>query len=282
MDLRQLQMAVKNILLEHTGDSAGFEAFCLVQLATGKERQQILLGKGEPVPQEQQQKALELAQQRAKGYPLQYLLGQWEFYGREYSVGEGVLIPRPDTETICDWAIEWINGRQLQIVDLCAGSGCIGITLALECPGCMVDAVELSPQAIPYLSKNIVRHHANVTLTEGDVLQEQLVHQVRTFDLIVSNPPYLTAQDMEELQKEVTYEPAMALYGQQDGLYFYWEITRLWKEKLNPGGMVAYEIGMDQEQDVIKILQEHGFVQIGCRQDLNHITRVVYGMKPAD
>lgn len=232
----------------------------------------------QPVPDEILEKIRVLTEKRLDGVPLQYLLGEWEFYGYPFYVGEGVLIPRPDTETL----VEAVLNRSEQgntVLDLCSGSGCIAVALKKEKPSLTVYAVEKSPFALEYLRKNTVRNEADITVVEGDVLDEETLANLPTADIIVSNPPYLTEQDMKELQKEVTFEPEMALLGGTDGLHFYREITAKWRSQLNDGGILAFEIGMGQENDVSEILVHNGFADIEILPDLAGIFRVVLGRK---
>lgn len=218
------------------------------------------------------------AKERAKGYPLQYIIGEWEFYGRKFDVGEGVLIPRADTETLIDAILDFSKEKDnLKIADLCSGSGCIAVTLKKELPSSTVYALEKSNKAYEYLLRNIKKNQADVVPIHTDVLD--INEDLPLLDVVVSNPPYLTKNDMEVLQKEVQFEPEMALYGQDDGLYFYREITKLWKNSIKSGGILAYEIGLGQEKQVTNILHENGFKTICQKSDLCGIIRVVYGVK---
>lgn len=218
------------------------------------------------------------ADRRIKGEPLQYILGEWEFYGYPFEVGKGVLIPRQDTETLIE-VVKRINIPSPSIADLCSGSGCIAVTLSKEIRGASVTAVEKYEEAAFYLRRNIKINDAEVTVVMGDVLEHETVDGAGCFDIIVSNPPYLTESDMNELQEEVRHEPATALFGGEDGLGFYRSITALWKEKIRKGGYLVYEIGMGQENDVAKILRENGFEDIAFTDDLCNIIRVVSARK---
>lgn len=266
-------------LLEKAGvENARFECDCMLEQCLQKNRQWLLLHKGEELAPKHLDQLDRWVQKRSGGYPLQYLLGNWEFYGRVFSVGEGVLIPRPDTECLCQLALEKMPAAA-RVADLCAGSGCIAVTLANQRRDSRVVAVELSDVALNYCRANNEAYGRLVSVVQGDVLSPQLASQFHSLDLIVSNPPYLTQADMERLQPEVTHEPAMALYGQRDGLFFYREITRLWKDALSNGGLLAYEIGIGQQKDVSAIMEGNGFETIGTRTDAAGIVRVVYGVK---
>lgn len=222
-----------------------------------------------------------LCKRRVDGEPLQYLIGEWEFYGYPFKVGKGVLIPRQDTETLIDTTLKKFTDKSgLTIIDLCAGTGCIGIVLEkkLDCEKAF--CVEKSEDAIAYLEKNIELNNSSVEAVCADVLDENTLNKFPKADIIVSNPPYINSEDMKNLQKEVRYEPEMALFGGEDGLDFYRTLTRIWKNKLKQGGMLMFEVGISQEDDVMKILIQHGFENVRCRQDLCGVNRCVFGFKP--
>ncbi len=265
-------------LAEQGNDNARFEAEQLVQKATGYDRIKLLTQPMCEVAQENAEALCAMVERRNSGEPLQYILGEWEFYGLPFKVGDGVLIPRQDTETLVELVLRSKSQGKL-CADLCAGSGCIGITLAKE-GGCTVHSYELSDKAFSYLKENITLDQVQdkVTAIKGDVLSEQTVEAAPMYDIIVSNPPYLTAKDMQELEKEVMHEPEMALFGGEDGLDFYREILAKWSKKLKQGGMFAVEIGMGQEEDVMRIFRENGLTAESIK-DYCGIYRVVYGTK---
>ncbi|MBE6857981.1 MAG: peptide chain release factor N(5)-glutamine methyltransferase [Ruminococcus sp.] len=232
----------------------------------------------ETVPDDAEMRIRDLTARRCKGEPLQYLLGEWEFWGYPFRVGEGVLIPRPDTETLIEDVLGICrrNGLvSLKIADLCSGSGCIAVTLKKELPRAEVCAVELSEAALPYLRDNVKRNNADVRVIAADVLSEQTRQLVGETDIIVSNPPYLTADEMTELSPEVLREPSMALYGGADGLDFYRALTKMWKKSLKKGGFLCYEFGMDQHEAVGRILGENGFTDMKFSRDGGGIIRTV-------
>lgn len=220
-----------------------------------------------------------LCAQRAAGQPLQYLLGQWEFFGLPFGVGPGVLIPRPETELLVEAALEKLKGLPCPaVVDLCSGSGCIAISVAKNLPDAAVTAVELSDLALPYLKKNIAANAARVEVVQGDVLQADLLSG-RSFDMILSNPPYISDEEMAELQPEVTKEPEMALWGGSDGLTFYSVLPAICYPLLKRGGWLAFEIGYTQQQAVENFLAAAGYRNIVCQKDLAGLPRVVMGQK---
>ena len=265
-------------LTQSGNDNVRFEAEQLLQKATGADKLKLLTEPLCEVTDEQAAAFEALLERRVSGEPLQYILGEWEFYGLPFKVGEGVLIPRQDTETL----VELVLGQKPQgklCADLCAGSGCIGITLA-KAGGCTVHSYELSDKAFGYLSENIPLNEAQdiVTAIKADVLSQQTLSAAPMYDIIVSNPPYLTAQDMRELDREVTHEPEMALFGGEDGLDFYRSMMSMWVDKLKEGGFFAVEIGMGQEQDVMRIFRDNGLTA-DCIKDQCGIYRVVFGTK---
>lgn len=225
--------------------------------------------------------AREIAERRAKHEPLQYLLGKWEFYGLTMFVGEGVLIPRADTETLVDAVRSRIpdSGGQM-IADLCTGSGCIALALAAHMENTRFAGIDVSAAALEYAKKNLAYHRfSNVEFHCANVLDASAAAQYHDLAAIVCNPPYLTAEDMRDLQAEVRYEPETALYGEPDGLHFYREITRLWRDSLCRGGLLAYEVGIRQADDVAAILSQNGFADIEKICDYNGVERVVLGRK---
>lgn len=279
MTAPELYQHIKKVLENHGTESSQFDAMCIVEHVFGKRLNRILLEKPEVTP-EQLGFADNIAYRRVNGEPLQYLLGEWEFFGMNFYVGKGVLIPRQDTEVLVETVIESAkHSESPRIIDLCSGSGCIACAVAENVKNATVYALENSERAIGYLQKNIVLNNVDVEVIEADVLNEGNAERFGKFDIIVCNPPYLTADDMKKLQKEVTFEPESALFGGEDGLRFYREITRIWKNCLDAGGILAYEIGMGQEKDVEKIMIENGFVNIEFIKDLPGIIRVVKGEK---
>ena len=221
----------------------------------------------------------ELCQRRAKGEPLQYIIGEWEFCGLPFKVGRGVLIPRQDTETLVELAVnKYKNTDSITLIDLCTGSGCIAIALEKQLDCHRVIGVEHSQEAAEFFSENVKLNCSSAELITADVLDDSTPDRLPDADLIVCNPPYLTADDMAALQREVSHEPAKALYGGEDGLDFYRGVTRLWKNKLKEGGTLIYEIGAGQEDEVMGILIQHGFTQVRCRRDAAGINRCVLGI----
>ena len=278
----ELYTNVKAILQKADIEDYMFEAQCIMEQNFSAKLPRILLESGSPVPENTIKKVQEMLDKRLTGFPLQYILGEWEFYGLTFKVGEGVLIPRPDTETIIDTVLEKykekISGTPV-IADLCSGSGCIAITLRKQIPDSKVTAVEFSDDALKYLKINAELNNADINIVKADVLDEKTAGNFSSLDFLVSNPPYLTADEMDSLQKEVTFEPDFALRGGSDGLDYYRKITSLWKKTIKIGGVILYEIGMGQENEVEKILLENGFSDITESRDGAGIIRIISATK---
>ena len=265
--------------LEENGiEAPDFEALQMLQ-SLGYSKIQILEGRG-VLTQQQQEQLRQLASRRRKGEPLQYLLGEWEFYGLTLKVGPGVLIPRPDTETLVEAGLSYLKGRTgCRVLDLCAGTGCVGLAVERSAKNISaLYALEKEEAAFFYLKENLAAYESRVMPLHQDGLSPG--PEADRLDLILCNPPYLTEEDMESLQTEVRYEPPSALDGGEDGLDFYRRLTAVWKDRLVSGGLLAYEIGMGQQEDVSRILTREGLEQIHWKEDLSGIVRVVAGRKP--
>ncbi len=221
--------------------------------------------------------ALRLATRRTKGEPLQYLLGEWEFYGLPFVVGPGVLIPRPDTEHLVDAALQFLKSHpRAAVADLCAGSGCVGLAIQKNTPHCQVTLVEKSDEAFAYLQKNASVLAPKAKRVQADILAGGFGQ----YDLIVSNPPYICKGLLPNLQTEVLYEPKMALDGGEDGLTFYRGIVKHWLPCLQKGGALMVEIGYDQAAAVTALFADAGLTDVKTIQDYGKNDRVIIGTLP--
>ncbi len=258
-------------------EDAVFEAKQIIKAVTGLDNAGILSNYTRPLTEFEEANLKAITVQRKVRYPLQYILGHWDFYGRRFKVGVGVLIPRQDTETVIECCLEHLKGKENPLIlDLCAGTGCIGITLACEKKDSMVVLLEKYIEAARYTKENIsALAPDNATLVMGDVLNGDF--NDRKYDLIVSNPPYVTADEMNSLQPELSHEPETALLGGEDGLDFYRAIAKNYKQALTDNGVLVFEIGSTQAQAVAKILEENGFKDIEIKKDLAELDRVVFG-----
>lgn len=254
------------------------ESKSIIEMVTGFDSMGQILNSKKEVSKEQEKEILEILHKRKNGYPLQYILGKWSFMGNDYFVGEGVLIPRDDTEVVVSSVIPYLrNIDSPKVLDLCSGSGIIPITLKKMFPSSEVHALELSEKAIVYLEKNIKFHNCNIILHKGDLNLLYKDFEDGYFDLIISNPPYIKQEDMLALQEEVKSEPTMALEGGVTGLDFYKAIVSKYSSKLKSGGMLSFELGENQFDDVKAMMTEKGFVNIKEFLDLGNIQRAING-----
>lgn len=252
-----------------------YEGPFLVELVTGRQPR----FDETPLSPAQAERLEELARKRCQRVPLQYLSGKWDFLNVTLKVGEGVLCPRSDTELLC------LEGARLlreipcpQVLDLCAGTGCVGIGIKSLVPAAQVTCLEKSSDALEYLAENCRNYGVN--WEEGDLFGYQEKIFPASLDLITANPPYLTEEEMANLQPEVAHEPAMALDGGKDGLLFYRYLATRYQECLKPGGWLAVEIGWEQGQAVSALLNQSGWIGISVRQDLEGRDRVVLARRP--
>jgi release factor glutamine methyltransferase len=215
---------------------------------------------------------LAAAKRRVAGEPLQYILGEWEFFGLTFCLGEGVLIPRADTEILVEEAIKIIGDKPLKVLDLCSGSGEVAVAVAKNTKA-YVTAIEKSEKAFEFLTKNIAKNNVSVKAVKGDIFDEF----EGEYDLILSNPPYIETGVIPTLSKEVSHEPVMALDGGADGLVFYKRILSYWSTKLKSGGKIAVEIGFDQGEKVANLFSENGFSEIQQIKDYSGNQRVIIG-----
>lgn len=260
-------------------ENAFFDARWLVEKALSINSTQFALKKDKEVSKKVEVEFLSLIRRRISGEPLQYILGEWEFMGYPFTVGEGVLIPRPETELLVDFAKDFLKDKKSPVVfDLCSGSGCIAISVAKLFPKAKVYAVEKSTEALGYLKKNVkLNKTKNVEIISGDIADRRLLQGIVP-DLILSNPPYIKSEEILTLQKEVQREPSMALDGGADGLDFYKILASDWLSRLPKGGVMAVECGEAQAEDVSQLFFLAGGVT-DTINDLSGIQRVVTAIK---
>lgn len=255
----------------------------LVRAASGKSREQLLRDYPLYAPEEVARAAVDLCRRRMKGEPLAYILGQWDFMGMTLSVTPEVLIPRDDTEIAATLAIQAAEGlEEPHVLDLCCGSGCIGLAVAKNVPRARVVMADISDGALKISHKNAqsLGFSNRAISVRGDALEEPPAF-FGGFDVLVSNPPYITSAEMQELDSSVKdYEPSLALHGGTDGLDFYRSITEKWLEALKPGGKVIFEVGAGQAPAVMKLLAAAGCTVLGVARDSGGIDRAVMAEKP--
>ncbi len=286
----ELYRAAKRELAALSGVSPN-EALLLCSRFLGVgDRVELLMRSEESVPQEKADALLAALSQR-ESRPLQYILGEWPFDGMMLRVGEGVLVPREDTLAIVDSACESLErtfeqirktecSATLRVIDLCAGSGAVGLAAARRLPFVQVTCVELSDEAWPYLEENVRRYgDGRVTAVRGDIFAgpARLGIEPDSIDCILSNPPYIPAADIAGLAREVRQEPAMALDGGEDGLDFYRAIAVLWSGTVKAGGTLCMELGEGQFKDVERIIVRHNWTEIRSNRDLSGKIRAING-----
>ena len=274
------------LTLTEAPETAGPMARDLVSTLSGMTQEAFLAERDKPVSEELTARVDMAVDRYLAGEPLPYVLGEWTFYGLDLYVSPDVLIPRDDTCAVAELAIHrgLFLDQNPRILDLCCGSGCIGLAIASRLKDARVTLADLSGPALSVARKNIQRNHmgGRVSCVQVDAMEAPPAF-LGKFDMIVSNPPYVTASEMEELPDSVKkYEPHMALFGGTDGLNFYRAITKNFRDLLKPGGFLCYEFGMGQGDAVCAILEKNGFTVLERTLDFNERERAVlaqYGRK---
>lgn len=279
MTVRDYYINAKNLLQKSGIEDFAYDARLILENVLSIGHNEWLISLNKTIPSEKLALLDEKLEKRQNRYPLQYILGEWNFYKYSFKVGEGVLIPRSDTEILVEKCCEYLKTvKQPKVLDLCAGSGCIGISIAKDFPQSAVFAVEKFDSALEYLNRNIEHNNAtNVTVIKGDVLAGDGSDGV--YNLIVSNPPYIPPCEMEIISPETRFEPKTALLGGQDGMLFYKAIVKEYKNSLTKGGMLAFEVGINEDRKVAEILKTADFKNITVTKDFNGINRVVTAIK---
>ncbi|WP_277238859.1 peptide chain release factor N(5)-glutamine methyltransferase [Merdimonas faecis] len=260
--------------LEHAGiPDAKLDAWYLLEYVTGISRASYFGDPKREVPKEQAESYREVILRRAGHIPLQHITGEQEFMGYTFLVNPDVLIPRQDTETLTEEALKFTEPG-MKVLDLCTGSGCILISLMKKCHGLTGTGCDISEKAL-----KTARENGRRLQVEASWIQSDLFEQIsERFDLIVSNPPYIRTGVIEELQQEVRlHDPWIALDGKKDGLYFYRRIIAESTGYIRDNGALMFEIGHDQAEDVVRLMEEAGYTQIRVKKDLAGLDRVVTG-----
>ena len=261
-------------------EAATLEARELVCFGTDKTRDELMRDGGLYASPALEKRVRDLVARHLAGEPVAYLIGEWEFYGLPLDISRDVLIPRPDTEVLVEQALEYLRPLgECRVLDLCAGSGCIGLAIASQTPESRVVLGEYSDAALRICRQNIRRNglSGRVVPMQVDAL-EKPERALGEFQCIVSNPPYIPREDIDGLDTSVKdYEPHLALDGGEDGLDFYRSISEKWKTALAPGGRLYFEVGIGQADSVLRIMRAQGFGDIQIVKDLHDIPRVVFG-----
>ena len=277
-----LYMDIRQTLRRAGIEAATLEARELMCFASGKTRSQLVQDGQLYVPPAIEERAKDLVRRHLAGEPVAYLIGEWEFYGLGLDITPDVLIPRMDTEVLAERAILLARaaGEGARVLDLCAGSGCVGLAVAANVPGCRVVLADVSEAALRLCKQNVRRNELNarVTCVQADALEPPDA-ALWDFDVIACNPPYIPTGDIAGLDVSVRdYEPRSALDGGADGLDFYRAIAAQWGAALRLGGALLFEVGIGQAGDVGAILAQNQFEQIQTFQDTQGIGRVVEGV----
>lgn len=276
---RELYIEAKRRLAGAGVDSPGFDAAALCEHFLGLDRPGLAVHGDEAVPAVKEREFLAAVEQRAARRPLQYILGSWPFMGLTLRVGEGVLVPREDTAVLVE-ALARMLGMGARGLDLCAGSGAVGLGLCSLVEGIEACCVEVDEGAAKFLRENIAGYpRYNCRAVMADVLQGPEGRFEGGLDFIASNPPYIASCELPTLQPEVQKEPSLALDGGGDGLVFYRAILDKWAPLLRPGGALGVEIGEAQAREVSGMLYRAGFVDIAVHRDLGGLDRAVTGVK---
>lgn len=267
------------ILGSEDAPNAGVYARMLICQASGKSQAEYLAEKEHYAPEKVVAQVERNLKRLLSGEPMAYILGQWEFYGLGLHVSDAVLIPRDDTVAVTELAIRYalFLEKDPRILDLCCGSGCIGLAVASHVKDARVTLADLSQEALSVAKENVTLHKlgGRVRCVRANAL-ESASDFLGKFDLIVSNPPYVTAAEMEQLPGSVKdFEPAMALFGGEDGLDFYRSIAANYAKALRPGGYLCLEFGMGQGPEVSRILEEQGYTVLERTRDYNDRERAV-------
>ena len=279
----ELYRLVKSIIQEEEGPSAAFTARTLLGHAAGFDPAAVMSMQCIYASEETAKRVLELAGRILAGEPLAYILGQWSFYGLDLTVTPDVLIPRDDTMAVVDLALEQQKNlpHNPRILDLCTGSGCIGLAIASRIKDARVTLADISPKALKVAKKNAadLKLTGRVSCLTADA-KAPASKFLGQFDLIISNPPYVTGSEMLQLQRSVRdYEPHLALFGGDDGLDFYRAIVANYTAALKPGGYLCFEFGQGQEDAVCWILEAYDYEVLALRKDSGDIIRAVLARK---
>jgi len=263
-------------------ENSEFEAKLIVSHSAGRTREELLaMSKIYATDGVVKDKIEESVKRRITGEPLAYVLGEWEFYSLNIIVNNNVLIPRADTELLVEEVIKLLGRKvwQTRVLDLCTGSGAIGIAIATNAKDCRLVLADISEDALAVCRQNMLMSNVSkhITAIEADVMKPP-PSLLGAFDVIVSNPPYIPTADIETLDSSVKdYEPLQALDGGEEGLDYFRSIASLWKKLLKPGGNLAFECGIGQAAAVRYIMKQNGFSDIKIFKDTQGIERVLIG-----
>lgn len=277
----QLYIATRKAFREAGIEAHSLEARIILAHASGKTTEKLLRDMSLYTSDEVERKLDELVQRRLSGEPVAYITGSWEFYGLPLEITPDVLIPRADTEVAVDKALELLGGKvpDARILDLCTGSGCIGCAIASQLPASRAVLIDISEAALEVAKRNIRLNDlsSRVVCVQSDVTEPPPL-RLGSFDLIISNPPYIETNEIPTLDSSVKdFEPHLALDGGNDGLDFYRIILDKWKELLRQSGHIVFEVGETQAEDVAFLMRLKGFRNVTVTKDTAGHDRVVSG-----
>lgn len=277
-----LYLNVRRQLKQADCPGAELEARELVCFASGKTKEEFLRDARLYASPEVERKTGELVRRHLNGEPVAYILGEWEFYGLTLDIDESVLIPRPDSEVLVDAALAYLRPlASCRVLDLCAGSGCIGLALASFLPACRAVLSDVSERAVRLCRRNIRRTGlaGRASAIQLDVLSPP-PRNLGEFDCVTCNPPYIPAGDIEGLDVSVRgFEPRLALCGGEDGLDFYRAVLGAWTEACAVGGWLCFEVGFGQADTVASLMRAAGFGDLSVAEDPGGVQRVVSGRR---
>jgi len=276
MKIEELFVIGNKILKENNIEDYILKNRLLLSSILEKSKEHLMIHNEDEVELEKEKIYIEKIEKLKLGIPIQYLINKQEFMGLEFFVNENVLIPQPDTEILVQDVIEKVEDN-FQILDLCTGSGAIGISIAKlnQSKNVKVCLSDISEKALYVAKKNCEKNEVNVKLIQSDLFE----NIDEKFDIIVSNPPYIETKVIDTLSKEVKCEPILALDGGKDGLDFYRVISKRAKEYFKPEGILELEIGYNQKESVIEILKNDGYKNIYSKKDYNNLDRIVVGIR---
>lgn len=277
-----LFLDIRNNLSKHDIETSNFDARYIVCFASGKSNAEFVRDMSLYASPEIEEKALSMMQRRINGEPLAYVTGAWEFHGLPFFITKDVLIPRIDTEVMVDAAIELLRSTPTpRVLDLCCGSGCIGIAIAKQIPQSKIISVDISGAALQICRKNVNLNKLNsrVICMQADAKQSP-PRGMGSYDMIVCNPPYIPSKEIGSLDHSVKdFEPVWALDGGPSGMDFYQAIITQWSSLLKTGGHILFEVGEHQSREVLQLLKDASFQNFSIKKDTINVERVIIAEK---
>lgn len=277
MKIKEILEKGNKILKESNIEDSHLKVKILLSHILNVDKGYLVIKSDENIDKIRVENFFEYVNRLSKNEPIQYITNSQEFFGLNFYVDKNVLIPQPDTEILVEEVIQIAKTKEkpLKILDLCTGSGAIAISLSKNLKNVEITASDISEDALEVAKKNSIKNECEIRFVKSNLFEN--IND--KFDIIVSNPPYIKTDVINTLSEEVKNEPLLALDGKEDGLYFYKNITEKAKEFLNEDGVLAFEIGYDQKDEVMKILETNSFVKIYSKKDLSRNDRIVVGNK---